>query len=469
MESLSDDRLNSEFTVIEELNIRKGTFLTEQHQVVDFLGEGAYGYVTKCLRTATSETEAVKISKKIPGLHPLEKQEITILRQLRGLNPDTSFIIKCKGCFSYQDHACLSFELLDQDLREYVQDRGEGLHVPEIRSVIRQVTTALWHLSSCRIVHADVRPDNIMLVDRTQQPIRVRLIDFGLAFHVGKRPFFQAPGYRAPEALLGIHPLTEAVDMWSLGATIMELATACTIFEGDEEYDELSQIIQSYGQPTDDLLDQGEDTETYFSPQNHSERRWRFKSAKEYADETGNQAQKLTSITLHDIPTKMPLGPLEEKNLFLDLLHKMMQLNHKERIKPSEVLQHPFLSASSLITNTEKDNVESNHAPLVASSEKNISSFRQRPLLSPCVDPDTAEARSDGGLQSLEHPGAQENTPCIIPLPNISGDRAEGNSDGVYLEPDLKKTSYFSCLFNCFADIYHCLFPDSSSQGPSPN
>lgn len=59
-----DDRLNSESTLIEELNIRKGTFLTEQHQVVDFLGEGAYGYITKFLRTATSETEAVKISKK---------------------------------------------------------------------------------------------------------------------------------------------------------------------------------------------------------------------------------------------------------------------------------------------------------------------------------------------------------------------------------------------------------------------
>lgn len=251
----------------------------------------------------------------------------------------------------------------------------------------------------------------------------------------------------------------------------MELATACTIFEADEEYDELSQIIQSYGQPSDDLLDQGEDTETYFCQQKHSERRWRFNTAKEYADETGNQAQKITSLTLDDIPTKMPLGCLEEKNLFLDLLHddEMMQLNHKERIKPSKVLQHPFLSASSLITNTEKDNVESNHALPVASSEKNSISFPQRPLLLPCVDPDTAEARSGGGLQSLEHLGAQESIPFIIPLPNMSGDRAEGNSDGVYLEPDLRKTSFFSCLFNCSADIYHYLFPESSSQGASPN
>lgn len=166
------------------------------------------------------------------------------------------------------------------------------------------------------------------------------------------------------------------------------------------------------------ILAQGED-----SQQNHSERRWRFKTAKEYVDETGNQAQKLTSITLDDIPAKMPLGPLEEKNLFLDLLHKMMQLNHEERIKPSEVLQHPFLSASSLITNTEKDNVESNLlAPLVASSEKNSSSFPQRSLQPPCVDADTAEARSYGGLQSLEHPGAQENIPCIIP-PQVTEQR----------------------------------------------
>uniref|UniRef100_A0A674N0M4 Protein kinase domain-containing protein n=1 Tax=Takifugu rubripes TaxID=31033 RepID=A0A674N0M4_TAKRU len=247
---------------------------------------GAFGHVTKCFSTKTGEMEAVKIIKKFPGL-PVEKNEVVILKQLRSLDPDTSNIIKWKESFTYQDHMCMSYELLDQDLQNYVKARGEGLLIPDLKSVIRQVATALQHLRSFKIVHADIRPENIMIVDRRQQPIRVRLVDFGLSFQIGDRPFFQATGYRAPEVLLGIHPLTEAIDIWSTGATLVEVATASTIFENEEEYDELSQIIQSH---VDDP---------------------------------------------------------EDKNLFADLLKRMMQLDQDERITPLEVLQHPFLNESS--------------------------------------------------------------------------------------------------------------------------
>lgn len=63
----------------------------------------------------------------------------------------------------------------------------------------------------------------------------------------------------------------------------------CTIFEKDKEYDELSQIIQNYCQPSDYLPGRGEDTEIYFFQQKHGERRWTFKTAKEYTDEGGTR------------------------------------------------------------------------------------------------------------------------------------------------------------------------------------
>uniref|UniRef100_A0A674MKL4 Protein kinase domain-containing protein n=1 Tax=Takifugu rubripes TaxID=31033 RepID=A0A674MKL4_TAKRU len=267
---------------------------------------GAFGHVTKCFSTKTGEMEAVKIIKKFPGL-PVEKNEVVILEQLRSLDPDTSNIIKWKDSFTYQDHMCMSYELLDQDLQNYVKARGEGLLIPELKSVIRQVATALQHLRSFKIVHADIRPENIMIVDRKQQPIRVRLVDFGLSFQIGNRPFFQATGYRAPEVLLGIHPLTEAIDIWSTGATLVE------------------------------------DTASYFCEQVDGEHRWRFKTPSEYEEETGLQAQTFTSIRLDDVPMTMAHGDPEDKNLFADLLKRMMQLDQDERITPLEVLQHNFL------------------------------------------------------------------------------------------------------------------------------
>lgn len=408
--------------LIEELNIRKGTFLSEHHQVMDLLGEGAFGYVTKCFRVETCEMEAVKINKKFPGLPVSQKAEVAILEQLRGLDPDTSAIIKWNESFTYQDHVCMSFQLLDQDLREYVEDRGDGLLIPEMRSVIRQVAAALQHLRSFRIVHADVRPENIMIVDRRQQPMRVRLIDFGLAFRVGDRPFFQAPGYRAPEVLLDIQPLTEAIDMWSLGATLVEVATACNIFGREEEYDEMYQIIQCQGQPSDELLDRGKETPSFFCKQNNGETRWRFKTPEEYEEETGFQGQAFMSIRLEDVSKVMAHGDQQERNLFVNLLNGMLHLDQEKRITPVEVFQHPFLT----------DDLP-----------------QSPPLTSAAPSPDiTDQPCCDVNLESSRQSGAQSESTTEYKEPEASSRRPE----------------IFNRLVRLLRSTFQCFFPNDVRQ-----
>lgn len=49
-----------------------------------------------------------------------------------------------------------------------------------------KVATALKKLKSLGLIHADLKPENIMLVDPTRQPYRVKVIDFGSASHVSK-------------------------------------------------------------------------------------------------------------------------------------------------------------------------------------------------------------------------------------------------------------------------------------------
>ena len=49
-----------------------------------------------------------------------------------------------------------------------------------------QLTTALLHLEALEIIHADIKPENIMVVNRWQHPLQVKLIDFGLARHVSE-------------------------------------------------------------------------------------------------------------------------------------------------------------------------------------------------------------------------------------------------------------------------------------------
>uniref|UniRef100_A0A3Q3VX75 Protein kinase domain-containing protein n=1 Tax=Mola mola TaxID=94237 RepID=A0A3Q3VX75_MOLML len=288
--------------------------------VVDCLGEGGFGFVTKCLNVKTGEMEAVKINKKDPELLQQAKKEIDILRQLQCLDPDTCNIIKWNGDFCYQDNICLSFELLDQSLYHYIVDREEGLSMADIRPVIQQVATALYHLNSIGIVHGDIKPDNIMVVDRKQQPLKVKLIDFGLAYQVNGESgdSVPAPAYTAPEILLGI-ACTEAIDMWSLGIVAVEIATARSLFPAEDEYDVLRLIVEYHGQPSDELLDRGENTENFFTKQT-------------------------SSMKLDDLPKFIDHGWTQ--CLFMDLVKKMMQVDGNKRIKPLEVLQHPFLTES---------------------------------------------------------------------------------------------------------------------------
>lgn len=149
--------------------------------------------------------------------------------RLQGLEPETASIVKWNTYFTYWDHTCLMFKLLDQDLCQYIENRGEGLLLPGNGSIILHVATALQHQSSFRMLtsarwHGGGR--EVMESCR-----RVCITDFSLVFQVGHHSLFQASSYKAPEVLLGIRSRTEAIDMWSMGATLVAVDTAWSSFE----------------------------------------------------------------------------------------------------------------------------------------------------------------------------------------------------------------------------------------------
>lgn len=143
--------------------------------------------------------------------------------------------------FFHNDNICLNFELLDQTLYGYIADREKGLCMSDLRLIIHQLTTALYHLCSVGIVHADLKLDNVMVVDRRKQPLKVKLVDFGLAYVTSGKPGMsvQTIGYRTPEVMLDI-PFNEAIDMWSLGVIAAELATGYALYNAEQDYDMLT-------------------------------------------------------------------------------------------------------------------------------------------------------------------------------------------------------------------------------------
>uniref|UniRef100_A0A669C2V7 Protein kinase domain-containing protein n=1 Tax=Oreochromis niloticus TaxID=8128 RepID=A0A669C2V7_ORENI len=294
----------------DDLEITEGTILGDHHVVEAFLGEGGFGLVTRCCDTKNNQTVAIKVNKSDPEILLQAKLEIFILEQLRRLDPDRCNIVEWNGYFLDGERICLNFELLDQSLSDYIGDRNnQGLPITELRPILHQLANALFHLGSVGIVHADLKPGNIMVVNRHESPVKVKLIDFGLACPAsalipGDR--VGTVGYIAPEVMLGL-PYDEAIDMWSLGLVAVELATGLPLYPGEDDYDVLKFIIETQGQLPDHLLESGLYTDCYFIEDNYNEQR-----------------------------------PENGQPLFVRLIKQMLALDANQRITPSEVLKHPF-------------------------------------------------------------------------------------------------------------------------------
>uniref|UniRef100_A0AAZ1WV42 Protein kinase domain-containing protein n=1 Tax=Oreochromis aureus TaxID=47969 RepID=A0AAZ1WV42_OREAU len=294
--------------------------LGNHYKVEAFLGEGGFGIVAKCRDTKTNRAVAIKVNKSRPDILQQAKLEIFILEQLRRLDPDAANIVKWDGFFHDGERVCLNFELLDQCLWDYIRDRNnQGLPISEVGPILRQLTNALSHLGSVGIVHADLKSGNIMVVNRHESPIKVKLIDFGLACPAsavmpGDR--VGTVGYSAPEVMLGL-PFNEASDMWSLGLVAVELGTGVPLYPGNEDYDVLKFIIETQGQPPDHVLDSGVYTEDYFIEDNYKQQ------------------------------LMFTQGPENGQRLFVSLIKQMLALDANQRITPSEVLQHPFFDPKS--------------------------------------------------------------------------------------------------------------------------
>ncbi|KAK0133811.1 Homeodomain-interacting protein kinase 3 [Merluccius polli] len=126
-----------------DFSVSRGDLMStasSSYWVEGFLGEGAYGKVARCLKTATNERVAVKIIKNHPVLIRTAIKEIAILRQLQVLDPDRCGIVRWMGAFVHCPHICLEFELLAKSLLD-VTEQAERHTLPlmQIKIILEQV------------------------------------------------------------------------------------------------------------------------------------------------------------------------------------------------------------------------------------------------------------------------------------------------------------------------------------------
>ncbi|KAK6294195.1 hypothetical protein J4Q44_G00350250 [Coregonus suidteri] len=345
------------------------------YEVLDFLGRGTFGQVVKCWKRGTGEVVAVKILKNHPSYARQGQIEVGILARLSGENADEHNLVRAFECFQHRSHTCLVFEMLQQNLYDFLkQNKFSPLPLKVIRPVLQQVATALRKLKTMGLIHADLKPENIMLVDPVRQPYRVKVIDFGSASHVSKAvcsTYLQSRYYRAPEIILGL-PFCEAIDMWSLGCVIAELFLGWPLYPGALEYDQIRYISQTQGLPGEHLLNVGSKTARFFCRESDSPyAAWRLKSTDEHETETGmksKEARKYIFSCLDDIVHVNLVMNLEGSDLlaekvdrreFVGLLKRMLLIDAEKRIAPAEALSHSFMTMQHLLDFPHSNHVKS--------------------------------------------------------------------------------------------------------------
>ncbi|XP_044213169.1 death-associated protein kinase 2 isoform X1 [Thunnus albacares] len=230
-----------------------GMAVFKQQNVDDFyeigmeLGSGQFAIVKRCIEKSTGLEYAAKFIKKRQsrvsrrGVRREEiEREVDILQQLQHPN-----IVALHDVYENRTDVVLILELVSGgELFDFLAQK-ESLSEEEATQFIKQILDGVQYLHAKRISHFDLKPENIMLLDRNVPLPRIKLIDFGLAHKIEAgadfKNIFGTPEFVAPE-IVNYEPLGLEADMWSIGVITYILLSGASPFLGDTKQETLGNI-----------------------------------------------------------------------------------------------------------------------------------------------------------------------------------------------------------------------------------
>lgn len=255
------------------------------------------------------------------------------------------------------------------NLYEFIKAHDfRGFSLKLIRRFTKQLLTSLMLLQKHRVIHCDLKPENVLLAHPAHSEIKV--IDFGSSCFENEKvyTYIQSRFYRSPEVILGMS-YGMPIDMWSLGCILAELFTGYPIFPGENEQEQLACIMEIFGPPEKHLIEKSSRKKLFF-------------------DSMGKPRLTVSSKGRRRRPSSKELKQVLkcDDETFLDFIARCLRWDPNRRMTPQEACKHEFITGVKVSSSSTRRNL----AGVISSSPvKGVNSVTNvngaRPLPQPPV------------------------------------------------------------------------------------
>ncbi len=213
-----------------------GTVLGEKYAVIDLLGRGEMATVYRGRHLLENRLVAIKTMKCL-DLEIMKRFAREVQAHFMLKHPNIVEAIEVIDIPGKQPYFVLEY-LEGMSLAELLIVHGKIEREEEIGQILKQTCDALSHAHMHRVIHRDLKPGNIVLLER-EGKIQAKVVDFGLAKIQDEIQMLTRAGqalgsplYMSPEQCMG-QPLTNRSDIYSLGVVAYEMVTGCPPFMGE--------------------------------------------------------------------------------------------------------------------------------------------------------------------------------------------------------------------------------------------